>query len=233
MLRRRILATLPLAAMAPGSWNRDAVDVVLVLATDASVSLSDERITLQREGYARAIESEEFLRAAASGPLGRVALAAIEWSDRARQDVTAPWTLIEDAASARRFAAMLRRAPRPIPGFTSISGAIDASVGLLARAPYAASRQVIDVSGNGVNNDGRDAAAARDDAVAAGITVNGLPILDVAPDLDGYYAQAVIGGPRAFLVVARDIASFAEAVRRKLVVEIAAAGESARSPLRS
>lgn len=228
MHRRRFLATLPMAAMIPRPGDTDPVDVLLVLATDASGSLTDERITLQREGYATALESREFLRAVASGPLGRVALAAIEWSDRGRQDVTVPWTLIEDAAGARHFADTLRRAPRPIPGFTSISGAIDASLGLLARAPYAAERRVIDISGNGVNNDGRDDAAARDDAVAAGITVNGLPILDLVPELDRYYARTVIGGPRAFLVVARDIASFAEAVRRKLVIEIATAARSRR-----
>jgi hypothetical protein len=147
----------------------------------------------------------------------------VEWSSRDRQDVAIPWTAVEDAATARRFAERLMRAPRPIPGYTSISGAIDFSAGLLAAAPFVAARRVIDISGNGVNNDGRPAVEARDAAVPAGVTVNGLPLLDLAKDLDAYYATNVIGGPRAFMVVARDLESFSEAVLKKLTVEVAAA----------
>lgn len=199
------------------------VDVLLVLAIDASGSLSDERLTLQREGHARAVESTAFIKAVRSGPSGRIALAAVEWSDRDRQGQAVPWTVVEDDATAGTFARTLLRAPRPMPGYTSISGAIDFSAGLLARAPFQAARQVIDISGNGVNNDGRPAAAARDDAVAAGITVNGLPILDLANDLDAYYAENVVGGHRAFVAVARDFAAFSDAALRKLLVEVAAA----------
>jgi hypothetical protein len=222
MLRRSLLAAAGAGlAQVPALGRTGTVDVLLVLAIDASGSLSDERLTLQREGHARAVQSDAFLDAVAAGPIGRVGLAAVEWSNQDRQDLTEPWTCVEDAATARGFAAALRRAPRSIPGFTSISGAIDFATRLHARAPYAADRRVIDVSGNGTNNDGRPAAEARDAAVAAGITVNGLPILDAVRDLDGYYAREVIGGPRAFLVVARDMESFARAVLRKLLVEIA------------
>jgi len=196
--------------------------VLLLLAIDASGSLSDERLTFQREGHARAVESATFLRAVQSGIHARIALAAVEWSNQDRQGVTVPWIVIEDAATARAFSRALLGAPRPIPGFTSISGAIDFSVALLSQAPYVARRRVIDISGNGPNNDGRPAVEARDDAVAAGVTVNGLPMLDAVGDLDDYYARNVIGGPAAFMVVARDRNSFAQAVLRKLVIEIAA-----------
>ena len=224
MLRRRdFIGTASAAAAAAGrASTADAVDVLLVLAIDASGSLSDERLTMQRLGYARAVEDEAFLAAVRGGPCGRVGLAAVEWSNQDRQDLPVPWSAVEDAATARRFAERLLRAPRPIPGYTSISGAIDFSVRLLARAPWPAARRVVDVSGNGPNNDGRPAAEARDDAVAAGVPVNGLPILDAHRDLDAYYAEHVVGGPRAFVMVARDPASFADAVLRKLVVEVAA-----------
>lgn len=197
------------------------VDLLLVLAMDASGSLSDARITLQRRGHAEAVASPRFLDAIRAGEAGAVALTAVEWSDAGRQRQVVPWRRIADAAGARDFAAALLGAPRPIPGFTSISGAIDYAARLLGEAPFAASRRVIDLSGNGENNDGRPAAAARDAAVAAGITINGLPILDAVPDLDGYFAREVIGGPGAFLVPANDLEGFARAISRKLVMEVA------------
>ncbi|MBX6741237.1 MAG: DUF1194 domain-containing protein [Acetobacteraceae bacterium] len=217
-------ATRPLRAAPPD----ESVDVALVLSIDASGSLTDERLAMQRLGHARAVTSAVFLTALHAGSCGRVALAAIEWSNHDRQELLAPWSVIGDEASAWQFAERLLRAPRPIPGYTSISGAIDFAARLLAQAPWAAARRVVDISGNGRNNDGRPAAAARDDAAAAGITVNGLPILDSEHGLDAYYAEEVIGGPDAFLVVARDLGSFAEAIRRKLVREIAAAPANGR-----
>jgi hypothetical protein len=228
MLRRGLLGT---AAAIVGAARAaahpvaagDEVDALLVLAIDGSGSLSDARLTLQREGCARAVASAAFLDAVRAGPRGRVALAAVEWSNQDRQDLPVPWTVVEDAAMDRRFAERLLRAPRPIPGYTSISGAIDFSVRLLMAAPFRAARRVIDVSGNGPNNDGRSVAEARDDAVAAGVTVNGLPILDQHKDLDAYYAANVVSGPRAFVMVARDLASFAAAVEKRLITEIAAA----------
>jgi hypothetical protein len=205
-----------------------AVDVSLVLALDASGSLSDARFTLQREGHARAVASAAFVAAVRSGWCGRVALTVVEWSSQDRQDQTVPWSLVEDQASAERFATALLRAPRPVPGFTSISGAIDFAVGLLARAPFRAAQRVIDISGNGTNNDGRPVAEARDAAVAEGCIVNGLPILDAVDDLDAYFGREVIGGGRAFIMVAEDFASVAAAILRKLLVEVAAAPDAGR-----
>ncbi|MGG5817508.1 DUF1194 domain-containing protein [Falsiroseomonas sp. HW251] len=238
MLRRSLLAATG-ALAAPrvrAASPEDAVDVALVLAIDVSGSLSDERLAMQRLGHARAVTSPAFLAALGANARGQVGLAAIEWSNRDRQDLLVPWTVVEDEASAWRVAGRLLRAPSPVPGFTSISGAIDFAARLLARMPWEAARRVVDISGNGRNNDGRSAAAARDEAAAAGITVNGLPILDAEAGLDAYYAEEVIGGPDAFLVVAHDLGSFAEAIRRKLVREIAAApgrqarGEDAADP---
>lgn len=235
MLRRSLLvAGATTLFQAPALAAVDSVDVLLVLAIDASGSLSDERLTMQREGHARAVENDAFLGAVASGDHGRVALAVVEWSNSDRQDLTVPWTIVQNAATAQGVADALMRAIRPIPGYTSISGAIDFSARLVSRAPYTAARRVIDVSGNGFNNDGRPVTEARDAAVAAGVTVNGLPILDAVPDLEAYFARDVIGGPRAFTLVAQDMESFAQAVLRKLIVEVAALPvawpEATRSP---
>ncbi|WP_372622402.1 DUF1194 domain-containing protein [Falsiroseomonas sp.] len=208
-----------LSRVIPATGPEVSLDVLLVVAIDASGSLSEERLMLQREGHARALRSPAFLEAVSTGLHGRVGITAVEWSHR--QDQILPWAVIEDAGSAAQFAEALMRAPRPMPGYTAIGAAIDFSVDLLARAPHAAARRIIDISGNGPNNDGRSAAEARDDAVAAGVTVNGLPILDAHRNLDAYFAQSVIGGPRAFMVVARDAASFSQAILRKLVAEIA------------
>jgi len=222
MLRRTLLAGLTATATqtAASAVTPNYVDVLLVLAMDASGSLSDERLTMQREGHARAIEGAEFVEAVRNGLVGRVALAAVEWSSQDRQDLTVPWTIVQDASTARDFADALRRAPRPIPGFTSISGALDYSARLLAGAPYGATRHVVDISGNGRSNDGRPAAEARDDALGAGIVINGLPILDADPDLHTHYASEVIGGPRSFMEIAHNVESFGPAVLRKLVIEV-------------
>lgn len=206
------------------------LDTLLVLAIDSSGSLTDDRLAFQRDGYARAVTAAPFLAAIRKGPAARVALAAVEWSSNDRQTLTVPWSVIEDAASARRFAERLLEAPRPIPGFTAIGAAIDYAVRLLAREPAVAPRRVVDVSGNGRNNDGRAAAEARDAALAAGVTVNGLPILDIDETLDSYYAEDVVGGPGAFVVVARDLHSFADAVLRKMVYEITTAPPVGTAP---
>jgi hypothetical protein len=176
---------------------------------------------LQLRGYADAITSEEVTSAVRSGRHGRIGLTFVAWSDASRQDQLVPWKLIEDEAAAADFAATLLGAPHPMPGYTSISGAIDFSVSLLARCDFVSERQVIDISGDGVNNDGRPVAEARDAAMAAGITINGLPIVRRDVQVAAYYAQNVIAGPAAFLVVAAEMASFHSAVLRKLVTEIA------------
>jgi len=197
------------------------VDVALVLAIDSSGSVSEQRLALQIRGYLDALRHPGFIAAVRGGRHGRIAATFVEWSDMHRQDQAAGWSVIEDEASAHAFAQAISDALRPVPGWTSISGAIDYSVKLLKDSGYMAARRVIDISGDGANNDGRPVRQARDAAVAAGVTINGLPILEVEPDLAAYYRDNVIGGPDSFVVIARDIHSFAEAVLRKLLVEVA------------
>jgi hypothetical protein len=168
-----------------------------------------------------ALRHRRFIEAVQAGPLGRVAATFVEWSDRDRQDRVAGWTIIHDLESAQSFAQAIAEAPHPVPGVTSISGAIDFSAKLIAGSGYDATRRVIDISGNGSNNDGRPVTEARDAAWAAGITINGLPILDVEPALNAYYRDNVIVGLGAFIVVARDMSSFSTAVQRKLLFEVA------------
>ncbi|HEX5325135.1 MAG TPA: DUF1194 domain-containing protein [Acetobacteraceae bacterium] len=210
--RRQVLRA---AAAAP-------VDVALVLAADCSGSISNEALALQVQGYARAITSAAFIAAVQSGYHQRIALTFVRWAEASRQDQAVPWTVIGDLAAARAFVETLLAAPFATPGYTSISGAIDFSRRLLLDCRYPAMRRVIDVSGNGRNNDGRSVTAARDEAVAAGIGINGLPIVNDEADIVAYYIRNVIGGPAAFVSVVEDLESFEHAVQRKLVIEVAA-----------
>ncbi|HEY6431392.1 MAG TPA: DUF1194 domain-containing protein [Acetobacteraceae bacterium] len=198
-----------------------ALDLALVLAIDTSGSVSDQRLALQIDGYAAAFREPELVRVIRSGRRGRIIATFVEWSDVGRQTQAVEWTMITDGETAQGFADAILKAFLPTPGWTSISGAIDFSTRLLSRLYLPADRRVIDISGDGTNNDGRPVETARDDAVAAGITINGLPILGVEPELDRYYRRHVIGGPQSFLVVARDEASFATAVMDKLLQEVA------------
>jgi hypothetical protein len=200
---------------------RAAADVALVLAVDSSGSISEERLRMQIQGYLDAISHPSFIEAVRGGRHGRIALTFVTWTDARRQDQTVPWQMIEDEAGTRRFCQGVQGALRPIPGWTSISGAIDFCARLLLTSGYGAARRVIDVSGDGANNDGRPVTQARDAAVAAGITINGLPITEVEPGLEKYYRENVIGGPDSFIVVARNSSSFGSAILRKLLVEIA------------
>ena len=207
----------------------EAVDIALVLAADSSGSISNEDLALQCRGYAQAITSDAFMNAVRSGRHGRIALTFTAWSSAQRQDQIVPWMLIDGISAVRRFASTLLHAPGPIPGFTSISGAIDFARRILSACGYAADRQVIDISGDGTNNDGRPVTEARDEAIAAGITINGLPIIRAEPDIAAYYARNVIGGEAAFVIVAREISSFHTAVLEKFVTEIALVGAQSRS----
>jgi hypothetical protein len=220
-IRRRRWAGLAVPADAVERTPRAEVDVALVLAVDSSGSISEERLTMQIQGYVDAIRNPSFIEAVRGGRRGRIGLTFVTWTDARRQDQTVPWQVIEDAAEAERFCQRVQNALRPVPGWTSISGAIDFCAGLLLSSGYIATRQVIDVSGDGANNDGRPVTEARDAAVAAGIIINGLPIVEVEPDLERYYRENVIGGPDSFVVVARDTASFGTAILRKLLVEVA------------
>jgi hypothetical protein len=208
------------AASSPAAAARD-VDVALVLAVDVSGSVNSERYDLQRRGYAKAIVSPEVLQAIAAGQNHAILITLVEWSGAGHQQQTIGWTLIDGAASAAAFGSAVAEAPRAFSDWTSISGAIDYSAGLLAALDAHAARKVIDVSGDGVNNNGRELAAARADALRAGITINGLPILWDYPELDSYYRDKVIGGPGAFAAVAHDVADFNDALLGKLVKEIA------------
>src|SRR3954447_13223777 len=156
-----------------------------------------------------------------------IAVIMMQWTGPALQVTAGPWTRISDAASANAFADKIAAAPRALfGGGTSISGAIDTSMGLLFDNPYRAARRVIDISGDGSNNRGRSVNQARDEAIAKGVGINGLPILALEPDLDQYYKKNVIGGPGAFVIAAKDYETFADAILKKLIAEIAAAEPS-------
>jgi hypothetical protein len=208
-------------ADAAGGDPRTEVDVALVLAVDSSGSISEQRLTMQIQGYLDAIRHPSFIEAVQGGRRGQIGLTFVTWTDARRQDQTVPWTVIRDDVSAHAFAKAVQGALRPLPGWTSISGAIDFCSNLLLTSGFIATRRVIDVSGDGANNDGRPVTEARDAAVAAGVTINGLPIIEVEPNLADYYRDNVIGGPDSFVVVAHDSAAFGAAVLRKLLVEVA------------
>ena len=201
---------------------RAAVDVALVLAVDSSGSISEQRLMMQIQGYLDALRHPWFTEAVQGGRHGRIALTFVEWTDARRQDQVVGWTVIEDAAGAHAFATTVQNALRPLPGWTSISAAIDYCVRLLNRSGLVTERKVIDISSDGVSNDGRSVTAARDDAVKAGVTINGLPIVEIDPALDAYYRANVIGGADSFVIVAQNMDNFAEAILRKLLVEVAA-----------
>lgn len=229
---RRLALGLAAAAAAPrlASAQRSAtVDVLLALAADGSGSIDNDELKLQREGYGQALASPEVLSVIAKGINGAIAVVYVEWGGPASQHVIVDWTVIRDEASAGTFAAALIARPRAARGYNSISAAIDFSVNLMETGPYRGLKRVIDVSGDGPNIGGRAVEAARDDAVAKGITVNALAILRpggqvparIGQPLPDYYREAVIGGPGAFVEVADENRSFADAVRRKIVTEIA------------
>lgn len=207
------------------------VDLELVLAVDISGSIDDDESRLQREGYLAALIHPSVIEAVSSGPFGRVAVTYIEWAGDDFQQTIVDWMLIEDEASARTFVATLAETPRRTERWTSISTAIDFAVPMFDTNAYEGARRVIDVSGDGYNNRGRQVTVARDDAVAAGVTINGLPILNQRPSpgggwpaatkLDDYYEKNVIGGPGAFIVAAKGFEDFSRAILSKLVLEIA------------
>jgi hypothetical protein len=211
----------PPPASSPAQTN---VSVALVLAVDCSFSVSMGRFELQKQGYAAAFRNPQVLNAIRSLGTQSIAVTMFQWTGPLLHVVVADWTLIKDKASAHAFADTLAGAPRQLfRGGTSISGAIDYARVLLAASPFTAARRTIDVSGDGSNNSGRPATMARDEAVAAGIGINGLPILTVEPDLDQYNRDNVIGGPGAFMIPVANYDNFADAVLRKLINEIAGA----------
>ncbi len=214
------------------------VDLELVLAVDISGSVDPAEARLQREGYIAALRHPRVIEAIRGGMFGRIALTYVEWAGEQYQRILLDWTVIEDATGAFAFADALTEAPLMSAHWTSLSAAIDYAAPLFEGNGFKGARRVIDISGDGYNNRGRPVEHARDDAVAAGITINGLPIVNDRPnpwgglppgDLDRYFEDRVIGGPGAFIVVAEDYSAFASAILSKLLLEIAGAcGRSAR-----
>lgn len=220
------LLSLPLAA-APALAV--PVDLELVLAVDVSYSVDAEEAQLQRRGYFEALVHPRVLQAIAGGPNRAIAIAYMEWAGNFHNRIVVDWSVIRDRASADAFVARIAASPPTGASRTSISGAIDFAARMFDGNGFEGTRRVIDVSGDGRNNQGRPAWAARDDAVARGITINGLPIVTGNPnfgrppedDLVEHYRDEVIGGPGAFLVVAEGFGAFTNAVLSKLVREVA------------
>lgn len=239
----RVLAVLALAGLGllgpvlAQARAAPSVDVALVLAADVSRSITSDEFQLQRQGYARAIASPEVVRAIQAGAHGAIAITFVEWSGETEQRIVVDWQVIRDAASAKKFVATLLAAPRAFYGRTSISAALDFAMARLRKSGVQADRQVIDVSGDGTNNAGPPLADSRAAALAAGVTINGLVIINNRVELYGgfashtqppgglphWYQENVVGGPGSFLLVAKDFESFADAMTKKLVNEISSA----------
>jgi hypothetical protein len=237
-----ILVSLVVAAvLLPAAASADDdVDLLLVLAVDVSRSIDAAKFQMQREGYAAAVADPHVLEAIQSGHTGRIGLSLVEWSGVGAQKVVIDWMTISDGNSAKGFGDRLLEAPRSFADRTSISGAIEFATEQFDKAPYRATRHTIDVSGDGTNNAGRDVGLARDEAVAKGITINGLVILSDNPmswnpdhtnppgGLANYYRNNVVGGPNAFVMVAENFNSFGQAIIKKMIAEVAQAHEPLR-----
>ena len=208
------------------------VDVELVLAVDVSWSMTKRELEIQRRGYAEALSSQAVATAIAKGPIGRIALTYVEWGGEHWHRTIVDWTLIKDRAGLKAFADKLTIDVSKEWRKTSISGGIDYAVKKITDNSFVSLRQIIDISGDGPNNDGRPVLDARAAAIAKGITINGLPLMTRdsrgqrfhLEDLDAYYKHCVIGGPGAFIVPVQRWEEFPEAVRRKLVLELADVG---------
>jgi hypothetical protein len=207
------------------AWSQTEVDLHLIFAVDASGSVDQYRFELQKRGYIGALRNPRVLQAITGGRTQSIAISLFQWTGPVLQVPVLPWTLVKDQASIDSAALVIEKTPRRLfSGGTSISGAIDYSMRLFPQSPFKSERNVIDISGDGSNNAGRSVTRARDDAVSKDITINGLPILAVEYDLDRYYRDFVIGGPGAFMEVAKDFESFGEAILKKMIVEIASDG---------
>lgn len=218
----------------------ESVDVALVLVNDVSRSIDEGEYQLQKEGYVKAFTDPQVIRAIKGGPVGAIAVAYVEFADSAQVRTVLEWQVLRDEGSVRDFAEKVRAAPRSFWGRTAIGAGIEQGIKELARLPFDAQRQVIDVCGDGTNNAGRDVTQARDEAVRLGITVNALAILSTGPDttpwfnnaehvnppggLTNYFRQNVAGGEGSFVLEVRDFHTFGDAMKQKLINEIADAG---------
>lgn len=224
------LLLLPLPAAAQ---DKKDVDLALAMAIDISGSIDPDEAKLQREGYVMAFRDPVIVQAILGGPNGRIAVAYYEWSDSWMQKLLIDWTLLDSEAAIAAFANRLADLPISIARRTSISGAIRYSIPLFGRSPYEPARKVLDISGDGSNNDGGLVTDMRYEALKDRIVINGLPIMNDRPnpfgfpneaDLDKYYLHCVTGGPRSFVEVARNFEDFPRAVRKKLLQEVADRG---------
>jgi hypothetical protein len=209
--------------------DAQSVDVELILAVDVSYSMDMDELAIQREGYAQAIQSKEFLQALKAGPNGRIAVTYFEWAASTDQKIIIPWRLIDGPETADAVAAEIMKTPIRRASRTSISGAIGFAMPLFEENPYHGLRRVIDISGDGPNNNGGPVTVARDTALEKGIVINGLPIMVKEPsystmdidNLDYYYEDCVVGGPGSFVIAIKDREKFKEAIRTKLLMEVA------------
>ncbi|MFB9263539.1 DUF1194 domain-containing protein [Bradyrhizobium erythrophlei] len=206
-----------------------SLDVELILAVDVSYSMDMDELAIQREGYAQALMSKEFLQALKAGPNGRISVTYFEWAASTDQKIIIPWRVIDGPESADAVAAEIMKTPIRRASRTSISGAIYFAIPLFDENPHRGLRRVIDISGDGPNNNGLPILGARDAALEKGIVINGLPIMVKEPsystmdidNLDYYYEDCVIGGPGSFVVSIKDREKFKEAIRTKLLLEVA------------
>jgi hypothetical protein len=230
MSRTLIRFAAALVLLAGAARAETAVDLQLVLAVDASGSVNQDRFELQKQGYAAAFRDPRIVQAIGAGARRAIAITMVQWTGPQLHLRVLDWTKIDTVASARAAAAAIEGTSRQLfGGGTSLSGAIDYAMTLFPISPYRGDRRIIDISGDGSNNRGRPAALARDEAVKAGVAINGLPILTVEPALDTWYRDNIIGGPGAFIIAAHNYEDFAAAILNKLVTEIA----GAKIPLRN
>jgi hypothetical protein len=231
--RAAIVLAFASALFAASPARTEPVDLLLVLAADVSRSVDSQKFQLQCAGYVAALADPRVIDAIQSGRRGQIGVLFLEWSGFGNQKVVIDWTVVDGPKAAQAFGDRLLESPRSFADRTSISGGIDAAVAQLARAPFEAQRRTIDVSGDGTNNAGRDVGLARDEALALGISINGLVILSETPlpwnpehtnppgGLTKYYRDNVIGGPGSFVLEAKDFNSFGEAIVKKMIAEIA------------
>jgi Protein of unknown function (DUF1194) len=226
----RLVAISLLFTFSASAQDKREVDLALALAIDISGSIDPDEAKLQREGYVQAFRDPVIVKAILGGSHGRIAVAYYEWSDAWVQRLLIDWTLLDSEAAVEAFATRLANAPISIARRTSISGAIRYAIPLFGRSPYEAERKVLDISGDGSNNDGGLVTDMRYEALKERIVINGLPIMNDRPnpfgfpseaDLDKYYLHCVTGGPRSFVEVATNFEDFPRAVRKKLLQEVA------------
>lgn len=234
MPRFALLLLAGLLALTPRARAADSVDMALVLVDDVSGSITDSEFDLQKQGYYAAFTDPKVLAAIHGGPTGRIEVAYVEFAADSQVRTVLDWAVIKDEASARAFAEAIRAAPRSFRGRTAIGAGIDAGVRLLSAPAAPADRRIIDVCGDGNSNSGRAVTEARDDALKQGIVINGLALANESEipwlqlhthppgGLGNYYWQNVAGGEGSFVIEIHSYESFAEAITRKLISEIAA-----------